>query len=115
MFASKSTPFIDTRNGGSGGEYARTLARAASGIKNVDTVITGHSPLQTWDDLQQYAAFMKDFTEWTQAQAKAGKTVDEAAAAYKVPEKYPGFTARQGGGFGSVKTAIQAIYDDGKK
>jgi cyclase len=115
MFASKSTPFIDPRNGGSGGEYARTLARAVAGIKNVDTVITGHSPLQTWNDLKQYASFMKDFTEWTQAQAKAGKSVEEAAAAYKVPETYPGFTARQGGGFGSVKTAIQAIYDDTRK
>jgi cyclase len=114
MFAGKSTPFIDTRNGGSGGEYARTLARAVAGLKGVDTVIAGHSPLQTFADLKEYAAFMKDFTEWTLAQHKAGKSVDDAAAAFTVPEKYKGYTVRREG-FGSVKTAVQAVYDDAKK
>jgi cyclase len=114
LFARKSTPFIDTKNGGSGGAFAQTLARAASGIKGVETVITGHSPLATWADFKEYAAFMKDFTDWTKGQHKAGKTVEEAAAAYTVPAKYTGYTvSRQG--FGAVQTAIQAVYDDLKK
>jgi cyclase len=114
MFAGKSTPFIDTRNGGSGGQYARTLARAAAGIKKVDTVITGHSPLQTWKDFTEFAAFMKDFTTWVTAQHKAGLTAEAAAARYELPEKYQGYTIRRQG-FGAIQTAVQAIYDDLKK
>ena len=39
----KGTPLIDTDNGGSGVAYPKTLKKAASKIKGVDTVITGHS------------------------------------------------------------------------
>ena len=64
MFAGKSTPFIDTRNGGSGAAYHQTLAKAVSGIKRVETVIPGHSPLMTWKDFQEFAAFHKDLFTW---------------------------------------------------
>ena len=37
----KGTPFIDRNNGGNGVKYGETLAKAAAGIKNVDTVIPG--------------------------------------------------------------------------
>src|SRR5206468_2772564 len=42
-FATKGQPLIDANNGGSGVAYPQTIAKAARGIKNVDTVITGHS------------------------------------------------------------------------
>src|SRR5204862_4242891 len=111
MFAGKSTPFIDTKNGGSGGQYAKTLAKAVAGIKKVDTVITGHSPLQTWNDFKEYAGFMKDFTDWVTTQHKAGLSVADAAAKFQVPDKYKGYTVRREG-FGAVQTAVQAVYDD---
>jgi len=112
MFARKSLPLIDTKNGGSGGAYAQTLAKAVSGIKGVETVITGHSPLATWADFKEYAAFMKDFTDWTKAQHQAGKSAAEAAAAFALPAKYTGYTAGRPGG---VQNAIQAVYDELKK
>jgi glyoxylase-like metal-dependent hydrolase (beta-lactamase superfamily II) len=84
-FAGKTTPIIDPNNGGSAVEYGKTLAKAASGIKNVDTIITGHSPRMTPADLKQYAAFNDSFVTWVRDEIKAGKTVDAAAAEYKVP------------------------------
>ena len=87
-FAGKSTPLIDGTNGGSGLEYGKTLARAASSIKNVDWIITGHSTLMTPADLKEVADFNNDFAAWREAQMKAGKTVDAAAAEYKMPDWY---------------------------
>jgi len=44
MFAWKALPYIDPANGGSVAEHPRTLAKVLAAIKNVDTVITGHTP-----------------------------------------------------------------------
>jgi hypothetical protein len=112
MFAGKGTPYIDTRNGGSGAAYSKTLARAVAGIKKVETVITGHSPLMTWNDFKEFAAFHKDLFAWVKEQHKAGKTAAEAAAAYELPAKYQGYTVRKGQGFGNFQSAVQAMYDD---
>jgi cyclase len=60
-FAGKTTPIIDANNGGSAVDYGKTIAKAASGIKNVDTIITGHSPRMTPADLKEYAAFNNGF------------------------------------------------------
>src|SRR5262245_8906258 len=56
-FARKSTPLIDAMNGGSAVEFGKTLAKAASRIKDVDTIITGHSTLMKPADLKEYAQF----------------------------------------------------------
>src|SRR5215468_1081363 len=97
-FASKGFPLIDVPNGGSAVEYGRTLARAAATIKNVDTIINGHITTgpTTFSDLQTYADFNNDFLAWVKEQMKASKTVEEAADAYKIPEKYTGYTAGRG-------------------
>src|SRR6267378_3859550 len=90
IFARKGPPLLDANNGGSGVAIGDTLAKAAAGIKAVDTIITGHSTLMTWADLQQYARFNQEFADWVRAEMKAGKTVEAAAAEYKIPEKYAG-------------------------
>jgi glyoxylase-like metal-dependent hydrolase (beta-lactamase superfamily II) len=108
MFAWKSTPIIDTSNGGSAVNYGKTLAKAASAIQDVDTIITGHSTLMTPADLKEYAEFNNDFVEWVQGEMKAGKSVDQASAEYKVPEKYRGYTV--GTMMGGVKGNIQTAY-----
>jgi glyoxylase-like metal-dependent hydrolase (beta-lactamase superfamily II) len=121
-FAGKGTPLIDGNNGGSGVEYGKTMAKAAAGIKNVDWLITGHSTLMTPADLKEFADFNNDFTAWGQAQMKAGKTVDEAAAAYKIPDwfKARGYTignpiVTPTGNLGGVKGNLQVIYNELKK
>jgi cyclase len=111
IFARKGPPLLDASNGGSGVEIGVSLAKAAAAIKNVDTIITGHGAVMTFDDLKEYADFNKDFLSWVQAQMKAGKSVDDAAAEYKIPEKYTGYTNSAA----QVKTNVQVIYNELKK
>src|SRR4029078_353821 len=60
IFARKGPVLLDENNGGSGVAIGGTLAKAHAGIKNVDRVITGHSTVMTWADLEEYAQFNKD-------------------------------------------------------
>lgn len=101
-FASKSFPLVDAPNGGSASEYGKTLGKAAAAIRNVDTIINGHittGPIP-FAELQTYADFNNDFMVWVQAQVAAGKTADQAAMEYTLPEKYAtqGYTAGRGAG-----------------
>jgi cyclase len=108
MFAWKDAPLCDRNNGGSCVAFPQTLSKVIANITDVDTIIPGHSPMQTPKDLQEYQQFLADLLSQTQAAMTAGKTVDEAAAAFKV-DKYPGYKTER------VKAAIQAIYDEMKK
>jgi hypothetical protein len=69
----------------------------------------------TWATLKEYADFNKDFLTWVEAEMKAGKTAEQAAGEYTVPEKYKGYTANLPPLFGGMKGYIQGIYDDLKK
>ena len=109
-FAGTTTPIIDGNNGGSAVNYGKTLAKAASTIKNVDTIITGHSPLMKPADLNEYATFNNEFATWVAAQKKAGKSVDDAAAAYKIPDKYSGYQISTF--LGGIKNNIQVAYSE---
>jgi len=113
-FAGKTTPIIDRSNGGSAVDYGKTLSKAASSIKNVDTIIGGHSdnPM-TFDDLKEYAAFNNDFITWVQGEITAGKSVDQAAMEYKIADKYKGYTISTF--FGGIQGNIQLAYDELKK
>jgi cyclase len=91
IFASKGTPLLDMNNGGSGVKIGDSLAKAAAGIKNVDSVITGHSTVMTWADFVEYGEFNRAFLGATQAAIKAGKTADQAVADLKLPEKFAAY------------------------
>jgi glyoxylase-like metal-dependent hydrolase (beta-lactamase superfamily II) len=94
MFARKGMPFFDGNNGGSVLRYPETLMNAYNGIKDVDTIINGHMPAQsTWADLKEYADFTRDFVAFGQAQLAAGRTAEQAAAEWKMPAKYQGYSA----------------------
>jgi glyoxylase-like metal-dependent hydrolase (beta-lactamase superfamily II) len=116
LFAGKQVPLVDYMNGGSGVAYPDTLSKAYSGIKNVDTIVTGHSDTtMKWDDLKEYADFNKDFLAWVRNEQKGGKSAEQAAGEYKVPEKFKGYTANLPPFFGGMKGYIQGIYDELKK
>jgi len=115
VFAWKALPYIDTGNGGSALAHPQTLAKAVGTIKNVDTIINGHIPVSTWSDLKEYAEFSQDFVTWAQNEMKANKTVDQAAAEYKVPAKYKGYAETVNPEFGNAKTNLQIVYDELKK
>ena len=111
IFSGKNLPLLDMNNGGSGGEIGATLTKAHAGIKNVDSIITGHSTLMKWDDLAEYAQFNKDFLADVQAGMKAGKSADEIAAGWKPAAKYKDYTIADA----RLKTNVQAIVTEIKK
>lgn len=115
MFAWKALPFVDTANGGSVVEQPQTLRRAVDTVKNVDTIINGHIPVGTWNDLREYADFTRDFVAFAERSLKAGKSVDQAAAEYTVDPKYTGYVPSIDPAFGGPKANLQIAYDELKK
>ncbi|HEV3140849.1 MAG TPA: hypothetical protein VGY57_10050, partial [Vicinamibacterales bacterium] len=111
IFSGKNLPLLDYNNGASGVEIGTTLAKAHAGIKNVDTIITGHSTAMTWADLAEYAQFNKDFLASVQTAMKAGKSADDAAAGWKIADKYKGYTIADA----RLKQNVTAIYAELKK
>jgi glyoxylase-like metal-dependent hydrolase (beta-lactamase superfamily II) len=106
IFSGKLVPLLDSNNGGSGVEIADTLARAAT-LKDVDSIITGHSTVMTPADLKEYSDFNRSFLEYVRTAKKAGTAVEAAASAYKFPEKYANYRAPQPD---SIKNNIEVIY-----
>jgi glyoxylase-like metal-dependent hydrolase (beta-lactamase superfamily II) len=107
-FAWKDGPLCDRNNGGSCVELPRTLQKAIAGIKNIDTVIPGHSPMQTPKDLEVWQKFTAALLSHAIDQMKAGKSVDDATASFSV-DKFEGYKKER------VKGSIQAVYDELKK
>jgi len=105
----KNIPFLDANTGGSGVAIPDTLQKAHDTIKNVDTIITGHSTQMTWADLKEYIAFNREFLDDVRAAKRAGKTVDEIAAGWKIPAKYVGYAAPQAN---RLKANVQVVFDE---
>jgi glyoxylase-like metal-dependent hydrolase (beta-lactamase superfamily II) len=113
LFASKGLPLVDGANGGSVLHYPETVNKGYKGIKNVDTVINGHSnTTTTWADVKQFADFNQDFLTFAQNALKAGKTPDQAAAEWKVPEKYTGYSSQVAQLFGGLPGRIQRLQEE---
>jgi glyoxylase-like metal-dependent hydrolase (beta-lactamase superfamily II) len=108
MFAGKQPPIIDVSNGGSGLRYPDSLAKAAAGINNVDTIITGHSSLMPWKDLETYAEFTKQFRDVVVNGFNHGLGVSEIAEAWMLPAEYRGYTAPPE----RVKADVEAIVGE---
>jgi glyoxylase-like metal-dependent hydrolase (beta-lactamase superfamily II) len=115
MFAWKALPYIDTNNGGSLVGHAETLGKVVSTIQNVDTIITGHTPVLTWNELREYAEFNRDFVAWAREQIKAGKSVAQAATEYRVPAKYKGYSVSANPQFGDAKGNMEIVYKELQK
>jgi len=117
LFASKGLPLVDGDNGGSVLHYHETLNKAHDGIKNVDTLINGHSnTTTTWADLKTYADFNHDFLTWAQAELKSGKTAKDAAADWKLPAKYEalGYSGQIGPLFGGMEGRLNRLVAEMK-
>jgi glyoxylase-like metal-dependent hydrolase (beta-lactamase superfamily II) len=116
IFAGKQVPLIDEANGGSMLEISATLSKAHAALKDVDTIINGHMPtLTTMADLKEYAEFNKELVSWMQDELKAGKTPEQAAAEWKLPEKYKGYNPTVGALFGGLAGRIQTLANEMKK
>lgn len=107
MFAfSKALPIIDVSNGGSGLEYPKSLMKAAAGIKGVESVIPGHSPVTTFAEFNEYGEFMQAFVAAVEQAKKDGKTADQAATDLKLPDKFKGYN------MGRAKAGVNAVYGE---
>ena len=126
LFASKGLPLVDAANGGSVTRYVDTLTKAHNGIKNVDTIVNGHSnTTTTWSDLQTFADFNREWTAWAQAGLKAGKTPQQLAdEGWNVPAKFAGYPTTVASPktppanlppFASLTGRIQTLADEMKK
>ena len=110
IFSGKNLPLLDANNSGSGVAIPDTLAKAANTVKNIDTIITGHSmQLMTMNDLKEYAEFNREFLMAMREAKKAGKSVDEVASTWKQPAKYTGYAEVQPA---RLKANVQVIFDE---
>ncbi len=109
IFSGKNLPFLDANNGGSGVAIPSSLQKAHDTLKNVDTIITGHSTQMTWADLKEYIAFNREFLNDVRAAKQAGKSVADVAGTWKSPPKYKGYTAPQPD---RLRDNVQVIYTE---
>jgi len=105
-FAGTNAPLIDTNNGGSGSDYPETLKKAAAAIKNVDTIIPGHSPVTTWQAFLDYGEFMQSFVSSVKASATAGRTADQAVSAFTPAAKFKDYNLQR------AKADVDIIYKE---
>jgi glyoxylase-like metal-dependent hydrolase (beta-lactamase superfamily II) len=113
VFAGKGQPFIDGNNGGSGIAYGATIGKAAAGIKGVDTVIPGHSPLMKWQDFVDFGEFNRLYLDHARASLKGGQTAEQALASLKLPEKFKDYNLQ--GGRGGPGGNFNVIFEELKK
>ncbi len=106
VIAVKQPPVIDFDNGGSGLEYADTLAKAIAAVKNVDTIVPGHGAPIAMRDLQEYERFNRDFRDAVVSGYDHGLSIGEVAAGWKLPDRYRDFTAPPD----RVRANVQTIF-----
>jgi hypothetical protein len=79
----------------------------------VNTVITGHSTVMTWQDFVDYGEFNKLFLDHAKASLAAGKTAEQAMADFKLPEKFKDYNIA--GGRGGPGGNFNVIFEELKK
>ena len=113
LFARKWAPLVDANNGGSAVAFADTLEKALAGIMNVDTIIPGHAPVQSWNDLKEFTAYYRGFLTTVVEGMKTGKSVEEVAKAYTLPDRYKrmGYTSDAE----RVRNTVEMIFTELRK
>ena len=116
IFANKGVPLIDGSNGGSMAEIPQTLTKAHAALsKNVDQIINGHTPAQTTiADLKEFAQFNADLVAYGRAGFKAGKTPEQLAAEWKLPEQYKGYSSQVSTMMGGLAGRFQLLQQESK-
>jgi len=115
IFSGKNLPLLDANNGGSAAEIAGSLQKGYDALNGkADTIVTGHANEMTMADLKEYAQFNRDFYNDAVAAKKAGKSVDEVAASWKMPAKYQGYPAVTPNDMVRLKNNVALAYKEAK-
>jgi len=110
IVSGKNLPLLDANNGGSGLEIGDSIAKAHKKFaKAADTVVTGHSTNLTLPELQEYAAFNKEFADAMRTAVQERKSVDDVVKTWKVPAKYQGYAPAAEA---RLRSNVQVIYDE---
>jgi glyoxylase-like metal-dependent hydrolase (beta-lactamase superfamily II) len=112
LYRPRVAPFMDVENGGSGVEFPATLAKGVAGISNVDSVIPGHGPVMTFDDMKAHRDFMQDFVDQVRAGVKAGKSASQIVAAYQIPAKFKGYHEALQADRSRIKEDLEIVYNE---
>ena len=115
VFAWKALPYVDADNGGSVLDGGKTIGKALETVKNVDTIINGHIPTSSWNDLKEYQQFLAEFATFARKEANAGKTAAQAADEYKLDPKYKAYVVSVSPAFGGARGNMEIAYNELKK
>jgi hypothetical protein len=63
----------------------------------------------TMADLREYSEFNREFLNAVREAKKAGKTVDDVAKTWKIPEKYKGYAAPAEA---RLRSNVQVTWDE---
>ena len=108
LFPWRGLPFVDVEgSGGSAVDYGATLNKAVAGISGVETVITGHidTPV-AWSDFEEFADFYNHLADAARAGLYAGRSAEQTAADYTLPDRFRGYDAEPE----TVLSIVQHIF-----
>jgi glyoxylase-like metal-dependent hydrolase (beta-lactamase superfamily II) len=88
LFAWPGVPRLFAEDGGSTVQFPETLRKAQAGTTNVDTIITGHSQVKTFQDWVDQRLFVTEYVDQVLTAYKEGKTVDQAVAGFTYSPKW---------------------------
>lgn len=110
MFGNMTQPIVDVQYGGSGVDFPDTIRKALSTVKNVDTIITGHTDVKKWQDFVLHEQFIRSLVDYARTSMAAGKTPEEAMAEFRatVPDKFKVYALDRGGAAGN----FAALYEE---
>jgi cyclase len=110
IFSGKNVPLLDYNNGGSGAEIPDTLMKAYTGtVKDVDSIVTGHSTVMTPNDLREYAEFNREFRDAVREGKKNGRSAAEIAKGWTMAERYKGYAPPDAA---RLQANIESIYKE---
>lgn len=105
LFFSGRFPFIDLDSGGSVEGYIDNIESLLNQLPADITIIPGHGPLSTLNDLRTYHRMLTSTADWARQQRTAGVTLQQATAA-GLADEWNGW----GDGFINEESWITTLY-----
>ena len=110
MFSLKRPPFIDTNTAAAAWSIPRRWRRPRPAFRVWTRLSRGHtSGLFTWPELEEYAEFHRDFVAMARAAHAEGKSAEQAAEDYVIPDRFEGYNRSDPM---RIPNNIQTIYDE---